>query len=222
VYLSGVFRSTDRGASWTALDAGLRDDSVRQVLLDPHRPGVLYAATNTGVYRVDLGTGLPSGRRRAIEFFHAGYDHYFSSADVEEIDGLDDGVFPGWTRTSYGMRVAAALEAGAQPTCRFYGSGFGALSSHFYTPYAGECDVVKSDPNWTYEKIAYGLALPDAATHGCPPATRPLFRAWNRNLGGAPNHRYATHSAILDQMVARGWIMEGEAGTAVFACVPVE
>lgn len=120
------------------------------------------------------------------------------------------------------MRVAEAPDSGAQPTCRFYGTGFGALSSHFYTPYAAECEIVKDDPNWLYEKVAFGLALPDAATHGCETGTRPLFRTWNRNLGGAPNHRYATNSVILDQMVAQGWIMEGELGTRVFACVPVE
>ena len=38
--------------------------------------------------------------------------------------------------------------------------------------------------------------------------------------GGAPNHRYTISSSVLDQMIADGWIFEGEANTRVFACVP--
>jgi photosystem II stability/assembly factor-like uncharacterized protein len=222
VYLSGVFRSANRGATWTALDAGLRDDSVRQLLFDPHRAGRLYAATDSGVYRVDLASGVPSGRRRAIEYYHSGYNHYFASADQDEIGGLDDGVFQGWSRTNQGWRVAEPQESGNLPTCRFFGVGFGALSSHFYTPYPAECDGLKSNPAWFYEKIAFGLALPDPTTHGCAAGMRPLYRAWNRNQGGAPNHRYTTDAPTLDAMIAFGWQFEGELSTRVFACIPVE
>jgi photosystem II stability/assembly factor-like uncharacterized protein len=221
VYLSGVFRSTNRGQTWTALDAGLDDDAVRQVLLDPHRPGRLYAGTNSGMYKVDLATGLPAGYRRAVEYYHGGYDHYFVSADVDEIAGLDAGAFFGWVRTGYGIRVAEAVTPGNQATCRFYGIGFGTLSSHFYTPYPGECDGLKTDPNWKYEKVAFGLALPDETTEGCAPGTRPLFRTWNRNARGAPNHRYTTIWPVHDRMRWQdGWQFEGEASTQVFACVP--
>jgi hypothetical protein len=41
-------------------------------------------------------------------------------------------------------------------------------------------------------------------------------------MSGAPNHRYMTDPALLDAMVAQGWIMEGEAATRVFACVPAQ
>ena len=47
-----------------------------------------------------------------------------------------------------------------------------------------------------------------------------LYRAYNNFMGGAPNHRYMTDPAALDAMIAQGWIMEGEAATRVFACVP--
>ena len=39
-------------------------------------------------------------------------------------------------------------------------------------------------------------------------------------MSGAPNHRYTTDPATLGTMIAQGWIMEGEAATRVFACVP--
>ncbi|HET9340822.1 MAG TPA: hypothetical protein VFQ55_17605, partial [Casimicrobiaceae bacterium] len=89
--------------------------------------------------------------------------------------------------------------------------------------YPGECEIVKADPNWQYEKIAFGLALPDPATRGCPPDARPLYRAWNRNVGGAPNHRYNSDLwSVVLSVLRQGWILEGDAATLVFACLPVE
>ena len=219
---SGVFRSTDRGHAWSALDEGLRDPSLRQLVLDPANSQRLHAGTDSGFYEVDLASGLPTGHRRAVEFYHGGFDHYFVSADLDEIAGLDAGVFAGWVRTGEGFRVVEGNVPGNLATCRFFGVGFGNVSSHFYSPYPNECDDVKDDPNWQYEKIAFGLALPDPATRGCPPDTRPLYRAWNRNQGGSPNHRYnADLFSMLGSVLRHNWILEGEVDSRVFACVPV-
>jgi hypothetical protein len=43
---------------------------------------------------------------------------------------------------------------------------------------------------------------------------------YNNGQGGAPNHRYANDASLVDSMLARGWIFEGEAQTRVFACIP--
>jgi photosystem II stability/assembly factor-like uncharacterized protein len=219
---SGVFRTTDGGTTWTALDEGLRGAArnVPAVAIDPRNARRLFLSTEAGQFTIDLAAGLPSGDRRAIEFYHGAFNHYFVSADLDEIAGLDAGVFQGWARTGESFRVAQGDDAGNQPVCRFFGVGFAPLSSHFYTPYSTECDIVKADPKWVYERIAFGLALPDATTHGCPPDTRPLFRLWNHNLNGAPNHRYTTSMATFGGMQNLGWIFEGEKETRVFACVP--
>src|SRR5512144_3014369 len=53
-----------------------------------------------------------------VEFYHAGSDHYFVSADPLEIDALDRGIFAGWTRTGYSWPVIPSSEptpAGATP-----------------------------------------------------------------------------------------------------------
>jgi len=42
-----------------------------------------------------------------------------------------------------------------------------------------------------------------------------LYRAYNNGKGGDPNHRYATDHAVIDTMVAQGWVEEG-----VAICVP--
>jgi hypothetical protein len=219
-FSGGVFRSTDRGATWTAMDAGLGDEMVLKPEADPFTPDRLYASTGSGVYRTQLSTGVPAGDRRAIEFYHASFDHYFMSADIDEIAGLDAGVFQGWARTGEGIRVPEGDDPGNLPVCRFFGVGFAPLSSHFYTPYPQECELVKADPKWLYEKIAFGLALPVPATQGCPPATRALYRLWNANKDGAPNHRYTTSQFTLNAMLGLGWVFEGEKETRVFACVP--
>jgi photosystem II stability/assembly factor-like uncharacterized protein len=219
---SGAFRTTDGGATWHALDEGLLGAAreATSITIDPRDAQRLYLSTNAGQFVLDLAAGLPLGDRRAIEYYHAAFNHYFVSADLDEIAGLDAGVFQGWARTGESFRVAEGDDSGNLPVCRFFGVGFAPLSSHFYTPYPAECDIVKADPKWFYEKIAFGLALPESASHGCPPETRPLYRLWNANRDGAPNHRYTTSMATFEFMRNQEWIFEGEKETRVFACVP--
>ena len=48
---TGVFRSTDGGNSWTAMNTGLTNLVVYAFAIDPTRPSTLYAATSGGVFR---------------------------------------------------------------------------------------------------------------------------------------------------------------------------
>jgi photosystem II stability/assembly factor-like uncharacterized protein len=217
---SGVFRSTDRGQSWFALDEGMHEDTPLRVHIDPFVTGRVYASTMSGLFRADLSNGVPAGDRRAIEYYHQHFDHYFVTADADEAEGLDAGVFEGWSRTGEGFRTASVTDALYSPVCRFFGLRLSKGSSHFYTPYPAECTSVKSDPAWLYEKLAFGLALPEPSpVSGCRTGTRPLYRLWNGDKG-APNHRYTTSGATSSSQEQSGWIPEGEAGTRVFACVP--
>jgi len=218
---SGVFRSTDLGATWIAIDAGLGDELISKLQVDTFNGSRLYASTASGIYSTQLSTGLPAGSRRAIEFYHASFNHYFISADNDEVAGLDAGVFQGWARTGEAFRVTEETTPGSAPVCRFFSVGFAPLSTHFYTPYPQECEGLKTNPAWLYERIAFGLMLPDAPpSRGCRAGTRALYRLWNRNLGGAPNHRYTTSPFTFGTMQGLGWQYEGEFPTRVFACVP--
>jgi hypothetical protein len=201
---SGVFRSTDRGQTWIALDEGMHEETALGVHVDPFVANRVYASTMSGLFRADLATGVPAGDRRAVEFRHAGFDHYFVTADADEVQGLDAGAFEDWQRTGEGFRTAGATDPGNAPVCRFFGVR---LSK-------------ESDPAWLYEKLAFGLALPDSPpASGCRIGTRPLYRLWNGDRG-APNHRYTTNASTALTQQQSGWIVEGEAGTRVFACVP--
>jgi len=51
---AGVFRSTDGGVEWTAINSGLDDLRVQVLALAPEPASVLYAGTHTGISRLDL------------------------------------------------------------------------------------------------------------------------------------------------------------------------
>lgn len=172
----------------------------------------------------DLATPKPLRERRAVEYFHAGYGHYFMTADADEIASLDMTTrADAWTRTGPSFGVWDAASAEVVPVCRFWSDqSFAPKSSHFYTPYADECAKVKQDPVWLFERNAFYARMPEGTpgARTCPSGTQPLYRAYNDGKGDAPNHRYTTDPTVLDALIGQGWIMEGEAATRVFACVP--
>jgi hypothetical protein len=178
------------------------------------------------LYVVDLGGGLwriaaaaPVAGPRAIEYFHAGFGHYFLTALPVEIAALDGGAFPGWSRTGESFNVDPVGTAGRVPMCRFFTTSFAPKSSHFYTPIASECAIVSGSADWLFEGEVFSVRLPDAAGN-CSSGTQPLYRLYNDGQGGAPNHRYVTRLDLRATMVAQGWISEGAGTVGVIACVP--
>ena len=166
----------------------------------------------------------PASRVPAVEYYYRAFDHYFLTTLPREIAALDAGTFPGWIRTGLSFQVYG-LDPGAASVCRFWsGQTFAPKSSHFYTPYPTECAYLKQQGVWQFEGDVFALGLP-AGPPGqgiCGTATQPLYRAYNDGMSGAPNHRYTTDPVVLDEMIRHGWVMEGEASTRVFACVPAQ
>jgi YVTN family beta-propeller protein len=190
---------------------------------------VLDTASNTVTATVAVGNspsafglfigGLPQ-TVVAVEYYYADWNFYFETSFADEIAALDGGAFGGvFKRTGQTFMVWPETNPSASPTCRFFSTAFAPKSSHFYTPFASECAIVKTEPAWQFEAIAFYIQL--AGLDGlCSGGTIPLYRLYNDGMGGAPNHRYTTSLAILNQMVAAGWIFEGNGDTKVFACVP--
>ena len=161
-----------------------------------------------------------------VEFYNAGLEHYFISAEPAEIAALDGGALGGaWKRT--GNTFPAWDVVGAPPdtvpVCRFFGtdryradgSRIGP-NSHFYTADPNECAFVKtawqsvasdgvSYPAWTFEAYAFAVKLPVGGA--CPAGTQPLYRSYNNGARGDPNHRYSTRTDILQALA--GWAFEG-------------
>lgn len=153
-----------------------------------------------------------------VEYFHTGFGHYFVTADPAEIAGLDAGAYGGvFVRTGQTWKVWTASSGTGIDVCRFFTTPgtFGTKSSHFYTADYTECQGLKFNPNWIYEKIAGRIAAPVNGT--CPTGTQPIYRLYNNGQTGAPNHRYTTSLAIRSQMIGQGFVPE-DANTA---CVPL-
>src|SRR5512143_1064764 len=156
----------------------------------------------------------------AVEYYHAGYGQYFVTASPHEAAALDAGVFPGWGRTGESFGVLDLDTAGAANVCRFWsGQTFAPKSSHFYTPFDGECAIVKGNPGWLFEGDVFAVMLPDPAG-ACAAETVPLYRLYNNGQGGAPNHRYTTRLTTRSERVVQGWVPEGS-GIGVIGCVPL-
>ncbi len=145
----------------------------------------------------------------AVEYFHAGFGHYFVTAQADEIAGLDGGAYGGaFARTGTEFRVVDGPVDGAVPVCRFFTVAFAPKSSHFYTADPVECDGVKANPAWQYEKIAYYIRVPTGS--GCPTGTIPVYRMYNSGQTGAPNHRFTTDPAVYAEFTTNlGWAPEG-------------
>jgi uncharacterized protein DUF5648/beta-propeller uncharacterized protein DUF5122 len=169
-----------------------------------------------------------NGPSVAIEFYNAGFDHYFVTMNPQEVSDLDSGIHIGWVRTGkffpvYGSQPLAP--PGFAPVCRYYIPPQHG-DSHFLSASADECASVMqktlTDPNYSgyvYESPnAFYVALPDVSTGTCPAATTPIYRLWNNRADS--NHRYTADAVTKAQMMAKGWIPEGYGPDAVSMCAP--
>jgi hypothetical protein len=179
-----------------------------------------FSVDNAGVVE-SFRTVLPKGgtKATAIEYYNAGFDHYFMTSIADEIAKLDNGTFPGWARTGQTFTVYADSPAGSAPVCRFFSTSFSPRSSHFYTPDINECGVVRQNPDWQFEGNVFAVLAPGPAGD-CAPGSQPIYRVYNNGQGGAPNHRYTTSEAIRTQMLGKGWIPEGYGALGVVMCSP--
>ncbi len=155
----------------------------------------------------------------AVEYYHAAFDHYFITAIADEITKLDNGTFVGWSRTGRSFKVYPSAVAGLNAVCRFFSTAFNPKSSHFYTPNAGECTVVKANHDWQFEAEVFWVTYP-AVDGSCPAGLVPVYRVYNNGQGAAPNHRYTTDLQVRSDMLAKGWIPEGAGNVGVIMCVP--
>lgn len=160
----------------------------------------LVEVSGTGVYNYTATT-------TAVEYYHAGFNHYFMTADPGEIAGIDAGAYGGvWQRTGQTFKVWTS-GSGLADVCRFFQSYFAPKSSHFYTAIDYECTgLILNSYVWGYENIAFKVKLPSGGV--CPAGSLPFYRLYNNGMSGAPNHRYTTSLAIRTQMIGQGWTPE--------------
>jgi hypothetical protein len=151
----------------------------------------------------------PDGRVAAVEFYHAGLDHYFLSTNPVEIDNLDSGRTVGWVRTGLRFLVFDRPQPGTSAVCRFYRApAFG--DSHFYSASEQECaQTAAAHPvDWVYESPSvFHAYLPNVTTGACPAGTVAVYRFFNSST---TNHRYTTERTLRDDMrLSPRWTAEG-------------
>jgi hypothetical protein len=197
-----------RGSGGVVLLHGV-DGSLYQFPKSQTDPAFVFISANA----------TPTRKLIAVEYHHASFDHYFVTADREEIAKLDHGKFVGWRRTGLAFPAFVGGE-GLADVCRLFSASFGGKSSHFYAAEASECRAAKRDGVWSDEGVAFAMMLPNAAGE-CPPYSQPIYRLYNAGRGDAPNHRYTKAISVRDAMLSRGWIAEGRGTPGVAMCSPV-
>jgi hypothetical protein len=142
---------------------------------------------------VDLGCSDVNVR----EYVNEGSGHYLllpaGDPEVAVVEG--GGAGPGWQRTYNDFTTNTMAP---WPVCRFYSPVFG---THFYTASSSECELVKHNPDWVYEKSPFDANLTSSGSCG---SLTPVYRLYH---GG--DHRYTVDMAIRSEMLANGWADEG-------------
>ncbi|MEO8507773.1 MAG: hypothetical protein ABI593_09100 [Betaproteobacteria bacterium] len=174
--------------------------------------------------RVTLPAGPVPPVSRAIEYYHAALDHYFTTADATEIAALDGGQFQGWQRTAMAFNVVVpGADTGgmSSPVCRYYGSPAFGLDTHFYSASAAECAAVHTQwpEQWVLESgNVFQVYMPDPTNGACPAGTLPVYRTWNHRTD--TNHRYTMDAGVQNMMMGQGGIAEGYGNPPVAMCSP--
>jgi hypothetical protein len=159
----------------------------------------------------------------AVEYRHAGFNHYFLTTNVDEIAALDTGKFEGWTRFLPEFKVYDEPGPDLWPVCRFFIAAFAPKGSHFFTAFPEECAAVRANPDWTYEGNVFYARLP-AADGACASGTMAIYRSYNGGEGGAPAHRYTPYlvdSCYPYNFFGPACVREGVGADGVAFCVPV-
>lgn len=154
----------------------------------------------------------------AIEFYNRALDHYFVTWVADEIGKLDSGILKGWARTGQSFKVHDRVANGTSPVCRIYippGKGDG----HFFGRDTSECNgTMNRNPTFVLESESF-FYLSKPTLGSCEAGHVAVYRVFSNRLDA--NHRYTTDRATRDQMVASGWIAEGDGPDTVVMCAPL-
>jgi len=143
------------------------------------------------------------------ELQYGGTSHYVLSANLSEAYDVAAGSFGiEWQKTG---RVWTAWPAGAPgtvPVYRFYFPSVVEGGAHFYTLDAHEAQTLRDARSpWIDEGPQFGAR----ALSACASGDVVLVRYYKGDVStGLPRHRYVPDDSGAGQLLAQGWIREGE------------
>ena len=168
---------------------------------------------------------LPVTPVAAIEFHHAGLDHYFITDLAADLVALDSGAIAGWSRTGASFPVWPTSFGFLPGVCRFYIPPEHG-NSHFFSASVDECARVTELSRTAAAFSGYVLEtatafyvatpFPDGV---CPTHWQPVYRLWNNRPDS--NHRYTTDPSVKARMLQQGYVAEGTGPDAVAMCSPL-
>jgi len=172
---------------------------------------MLKIAAAVGSATWALGASAIEPTASVVEYYNATLKHFFITAYSDEAAMLDQGtVVKGWTRTGVTWNAWAnpGDDPNAVPVCRFFGTPGRGPNSHFYTADANECALVKQNPGWTFEAIAFYIEVPNNGACANA-ATTPVYRSFYPGADvSQSNHRFLSDLTMFERM-APSSILEG-------------
>ena len=174
--------------------------------------------------KVTLPTGPVPPVMRAVEYYHAALDHYFTTADAAEIAALDAGQFQGWLRTGMAFNVVdPAADTGAwhlrcAATMAVPPMAWTRTSTRRRPPNARQ-SMRNWPEQWLLESAnVFQVYMPDLSSGACPAGTLAVYRTWNHRTD--TNHRYTMDRSVQNMMMGKGNIAEGYGNPPVAMCSP--
>ena len=182
------------------------------------------SALNSGYSVVDWGNfstpwiiGSPSARVTVYEMYNTYTNHYFRTANPDEVAGITAGsAGAGWVRTydDFGAYVALGGATG-NDVCRFYSF---TSNSHFYTASDVECNSIRYGASeWKYEGLSFRIPM-SFAGGPCGAGQKPVYRLYNnRYMFQDSNHRFTTSVSEVNRLSGypQYWVYEGVAFCAL-------
>jgi endo-1,4-beta-xylanase len=153
-----------------------------------------------------------------VEFYNASLDHYFITRAPDEIEKLDAGkAIKGWARTGKTFGSYVLPQTASSPICRYYIPPI-LGDSHFFGRGTQECAATaQNNPSLVLEDPQFmQMFLPVSGV--CPAGTSNVYRVFSNRPDA--NHRYMTDKADRTQMMAKGWLAEGDGPDLVVMCAP--
>jgi serine protease len=163
----------------------------------------------------------PPGTVPVIEYYHAASDHYFITANPNEIafyDALSAAV-PRTGEIFYAWTDPTLAPVNAVPVCRF--SAGGLINSHYYTADAAQCQYILAHwaGTWNLEyPAAFYVLLPDANGQ-CVANTLPVYKFFDNRADA--NQRHTIDLSVRRAMINRAWVPQGVGANFVAWCTPI-
>jgi serine protease len=218
-----------------ARNANLTPGRIRDIISGTARPFAPGAACSVGALcgsgMLDISLALqstlpgngvaPPGTSTVVEYYRADLDHYFMSADPNEIAVVDTVLSATFKRTGelfYAWTDPVQAPLTAQPVCRFYAGGL--ISSHYYTASAAECQymIVHYAGAWALETpAAFYVLLPDV-NGNCQAGMLPVYRFFDNRQDA--NQRHTIDLSVRRAMINRAWVPQGFGPNSVIFCTP--